>query len=246
MNKVLIVTGASKGIGAAIATRAAQQGYRVGVNYHRDADGARRVVAAIREAGGTALAIQGDVGSEADVREMFATAEGELGALYGVVNNAAITGPLGSFTDSEAVAIERLFRTNVHGLMHCCRFAIGAFRRAGNGGVIVNLSSAAATTGSPFEYVAYAASKAAVDAFTLGLAREVAAEGIRVCALAPGSTLTGIHALAGDPQRPARIAPQLPMRRLALPEEIAEPVLWLLSPAASYITGTTLRCAGGQ
>jgi NAD(P)-dependent dehydrogenase (short-subunit alcohol dehydrogenase family) len=246
MNKVLIVTGASKGIGAAIAKRAARDGYAVGVNYHQDERGARQVVATIREAGGTAIAIQADVGSVADVREMFAAAEGELGPLSALVNNAGITGLAGRFIDSDALAIERLFRTNVHGLMHCCRAAIAAFRRTGQGGVIVNLSSGAATTGSPGEYVHYAASKAAVEAFTNGLAREMAHERIRVCAVAPGSTLTTIHALAGDPGRPARVAPTIPMQRLAIPEEIAEPVLWLLSPAASYVTGTTLRCAGGS
>lgn len=147
--------------------------------------------------------------------------------------------------DADPATIEAVFRTNVYGTMHCCRAAIRTFRQNGTKGVIVNVSSIAAITGSPHEYVHYAASKAAVETFTLGLAREMAAEGIRVCAAAPGSTLTDIHAAAGEPNRPARVAPKIPMQRLATPEEIAEPILWLLSPAASYVTGTTLRCAGG-
>ena len=162
-----------------------------------------------------------------------------------LVNNAGITGRIAHFMDTGPATIEAVFRTNVYGTMHCCRAAIDAFRRNGTRGVIVNLSSVAASTGSPRDYVHYAASKAAVESFTLGLAREMAPEGIRVCAVAPGSTLTGIHAAAGEPGRPERVAPAIPMGRLATPDEIAAVVMWMLSPAASYVTGTTLRCAGG-
>jgi len=245
MENVLIVTGAGRGIGAAIARRAARDGYRVALNYRHDTPAAEALLADIRAAGGVAIAVRADVGDAAEVERMFARVEHELGPVTALVNNAGITGRLASFMDSDPDAIAAVFRTNVHGVMHCSRAAVRAFRERGAGGVIVNLSSIAALTGSPHEYVHYAASKAAVETFTLGLARELAPERIRVCAVAPGSTLTGIHAQAGEPERPARVAPKIPMGRLATPEEIAEPVLWLLSPAASYVTGATLRCAGG-
>ncbi|WP_306391324.1 SDR family oxidoreductase [Telluria beijingensis] len=248
MDNVLIVTGAGRGIGAAIARRAARDGYRVALNYLGDADSAGALSAEIRAAGGVAIALQADVGDSGQVDAMFAQVERELGPPTALVNNAGITGRLAGFMDSDPDTIAAVFRTNVHGTMHCSRAAVRAFRRTATNGtnrVIVNLSSIAAITGSPHEYVHYAASKAAVETFTLGLARELAPEGIRVCAVAPGSTLTGIHAQAGEPERPARIAPKIPMGRLATPEEIAEPVLWLLSPQAAYVTGATLRCAGG-
>lgn len=245
MKPVLIVTGAGRGIGAAVARQAAARGYAVAVNYQRDAQSAEALVREIAAAGGEALAIQADIGQAEEVERLFARVTGELGAPAALVNNAGITGRIGPFMDADPAAIEAVFRTNVHGTMHCSRAAVRAFRASGTRGVIVNLSSVGASTGSPGEYVHYAASKAAVEAFTLGLARELAPEGIRVCAVAPGSTLTDIHAAAGEPGRPARVAPKIPMQRLAAPEEIAEPVLWLLSPAASYVTGTTLRCGGG-
>lgn len=245
MDKVLIVTGAGRGIGAAIALRAAREGYAVAVNYQRDEAAAAGVVERIRAQGGTALAVRADVGDPAAVRAMFARVTLELGPLSALVNNAGITGRIGPFMDSDPATIDEVFRINVHGTMHCARAAVAAFRAAGTGGVIVNLSSVAAQTGSPGEYVHYAASKAAVEAFTLGLARELATEGIRVCGVAPGSTLTDIHAAAGEPERPARVAPRIPMQRLATPEEIAEPVVWMLSDAASYVTGATLRASGG-
>ncbi|HEY8608330.1 MAG TPA: SDR family oxidoreductase [Noviherbaspirillum sp.] len=245
MSKVLIITGAGRGIGAAIARQAVSQGYVVAVNYQRDAAAASALTQAIRKTGGTALAVQADVGNPAEVERMFALVETELGTLTGLVNNAGITGRLGSYLDADPAAVEQVMRTNVLGVMHCCRAAVRSFRRTATRGVIVNISSIAAATGSPHEYVHYAASKAAVETFTLGLGRELAAEGIRVCGVAPGSTLTDIHATAGEPDRPARVAPKIPMQRLATPDEIAAPVLWLLSPAASYVTGTTIRCAGG-
>jgi NAD(P)-dependent dehydrogenase (short-subunit alcohol dehydrogenase family) len=245
MAKVLIITGAGRGIGAAVARRAAAEGYAVAVNYQRDRLAAEALVASIREAGGKAMAVQADVGDETEVKRLFACVEEELGPPAALVNNAGITGRIRAFTETDHATIEAVFRTNVYGTMHCCRAAILSFRRSGTKGVIVNVSSQAATTGSPHEYVHYAASKAAVDAFTLGLARELAAEGIRVCGVAPGLTQTDIHAAAGEPGRVARITPRIPMQRAATPGEVAEPILWLLSPAASYFTGTTLRCTGG-
>lgn len=245
MSKVLIVTGAGRGIGAAIARQAAAEGYAVAVNYRNDEAAAQALVASIRDGGGQAAAIQADIAVEAEVARLFARAEAEFGPPAALVNNAGITGRIARFMDTSPATIEAVFRTNVYGTMHCCRAAVDAFRRNGARGVIVNLSSVAASTGSPREYVHYAASKAAVETFTLGLARELAPEGIRVCAVAPGSTLTDIHAAAGEPGRPERVAPAIPMGRLATPDEIAAAVAWLLSPAASYVTGATLRCAGG-
>jgi NAD(P)-dependent dehydrogenase (short-subunit alcohol dehydrogenase family) len=245
MSRVLIVTGASRGIGAAVAVRAARAGYAVAVNYQRDDAAAAGVVERIRAHGGTAMAVCADVGDLAAVQTMFTRVEDELGPLSALVNNAGITGRTGMFMNADPAMIDEVFRINVHGTMHCARAAVAAFRKAMNGGVIVNVSSVAAQTGSPGEYVHYAASKAAVEAFTLGLARELATEGIRVCGVSPGSTLTDIHATAGEPGRPARIAPRIPMQRLATPEEIAEPIVWMLSDAASYVTGATLHAAGG-
>jgi len=245
MSKVLIVTGAGRGIGAAIARLAATKGYALAVNYRSDEAAAEALAAGIRADGVQAVAIQADVALETEVDRLFARTEAELGPPAALVNNAGITGRIAPFMDTDPATIESVFRTNVYGTMHCCRAAIDAFRRSGTRGVIVNLSSVAASTRSPREYVHYAASKAAVETFTLGLAREMAPEGVRVCAVAPGSTLTGIHAAAGEPGRPERVAPMIPMGRLATPEEIAEAVLWMLSPAASYVSGTTLRCAGG-
>jgi len=245
MDKVVVVTGAGRGIGAAIARQAAQDGYAVAVNYRSDEAAAEALVAEIRTGGGRAGAIRADVAHENEVARLFAWVEAQLGAPAALVNNAGITGRIAPFMATDPATIEAVFRTNVYGTMHCCRAAVEVFRRNGTRGVIVNLSSVAASTGSPREYVHYAASKAAVETFTLGLARELAPEGIRVCAVAPGSTLTGIHAAAGEPERPQRVAPNIPLGRLATPDEIAQAVRWLLSPAASYVTGTTLRCAGG-
>ena len=243
--RVVLVTGGSKGIGAAISLLAAQRGYAVAINYRDDDAAAERVLQQIEANGGRGCLARGDVGDGDDVERMMTQTRVRLGGLHALVNSAGVTGPIGTFAQADPAMIEQVFRTNVFGLMHCCRAAVNLFKTAGTGGVIVNLSSIAATTGSANEYVHYAASKAAVDAFTLGLAREVALEGIRVCGVAPGSTLTGIHAKAGEPERPARVAPLIPLRRLAEPEEIAEAVLWMMSDAASYVTGSTLRCGGG-
>ena len=243
--RVVFVTGGSKGIGAAVSLLAAQRGYAVAISYRDDDAAAESVLRQIEADGGVACLVRGDVAEVDDVERMFTQAHARLGGLHALVNSAGITGPIGAFARAEPAMIEQVFRTNVFGLMHCCRAAVRLFKAAGTGGVIVNLSSIAATTGSANEYVHYAASKAAVDTFTLGLAKEVALDGIRVCGVAPGSTLTGIHAKAGEPDRPARVAPLIPMRRLAQPDEIAEAVMWMLSDAASYVTGSTLRCGGG-
>jgi len=243
--KTVLVTGGSRGIGAAVSKLAAARGYAVAINYLRDEDAAKSVAAEITSTGGTACVVKGDVAEESDVARIVETVESTLGPLYGLVNNAGITGRIGTFLSADPKVIEQVFRTNVLGMMHCCRAALRSFQQSGTAGVIVNVSSIAAVTGSPNEYAHYAASKSAVETFTLGLAREVASEKIRVCAVAPGSTLTGIHAAAGEPDRPARVAPKIPMGRLATPEEVAEPIVWLLSDAASYMTGTVVRCAGG-
>lgn len=245
VTNTVLITGASRGIGAATAIAAARDGYAVAVNYLKDQEAAQSVVQAILRQGGKAVAIQGDVGNPEDIPRIFELAEQRLGPLTALVNNSGITGPIGPFSKTTDATIERVFQVNVFGTMQCSRAALASFARHGAAGVIVNVSSVAARTGSPGEYVHYAASKAAVEAFTLGLAREVAATGVRVCAVAPGSTLTGIHAAAGEPDRPARIAPKIPLGRLAHPEEVAATIVWLLSPAASYITGTVVQCAGG-
>lgn len=241
----VLITGASRGIGAATALAAAREGYDVAVNYLSNETAAQQVVQAVQRRGRKAVAIQGDVGSYDDIRRLFDAAQEHLGPLAGLVNNSGITGPLGPFSRTTQTTIERVFQVNVLGLMQCSRLALENFQEHGTPGIIVNVSSVAARTGSPNEYIHYAASKAAVDTFTVGLAREVAASGIRVCGVSPGSTLTGIHAAAGEPDRPARVAPKIPLGRLAQPEEIAEAIVWLLSPAASYMTGTVVQCAGG-
>lgn len=241
----VLITGAGRGIGAATALAAAREGYDVAVNYLSNETAAQQVVQAVRRRGRKAVAIQGDVGSCDDIRRLFDSAQEHLGPLAALVNNSGITGPLGPFSRTTQTTIERVFQVNVLGLMQCSRLALENFQEYGTPGIIVNVSSVAARTGSPNEYIHYAASKAAVDTFTVGLAREVAASGIRVCGVSPGSTLTGIHAAAGEPDRPARVAPKIPLGRLAQPEEIAEAIVWLLSPAASYMTGTVVQCAGG-
>ncbi|HET8596515.1 MAG TPA: SDR family oxidoreductase [Castellaniella sp.] len=242
---ILLITGAGRGIGAATALAAARAGRDIVLNYTRNEAAVAAVAESIRAMGRQATIIRADVSRSDEVREMFQEIDARVGPLHGLINNAGITGPIGPFMDTRDEMIEQVFRVNVLGAMQCAREALAGFRRHGVRGVIVNVSSIAARTGSPGEYVHYAASKAAIEAFTLGLAKEVAAEGIRVCGLAPGSTLTDIHAAAGEPDRPARVAPRIPMGRLAEPAEIAEAIVWLASPAASYVTGTTLACAGG-
>ncbi|MCW8087522.1 SDR family NAD(P)-dependent oxidoreductase [Sabulicella glaciei] len=243
--RLIIVTGGSRGIGAAIATRLAREGYALAIGCRYPIE-ARQLLEGIEAEGGQALALPLDVVQEGEVARFFAAAEERLGPLHALVNNAGITGPLGRFVDLDATEMRRVTDVNLTGTMLCAREALRRFAvREVSGRSIVNISSVAAATGSPGEYVHYAATKAAVEAFTLGLAREVAGQGIRVNAVAPGTVRTGIHALAGDPGRPDRIAPRVPMGRVGEPAEIAEAAAWLVSDAASYATGAVLRVTGG-
>jgi NAD(P)-dependent dehydrogenase (short-subunit alcohol dehydrogenase family) len=247
--KVLIVTGGGRGIGAAIARKAAAQGYSVAVNYLRDRRRAEGVVHEITGAGGKAIAIAGDVSKAADVTRLFDETAKHLGPLTHVVNNAGITGRSGRLDASDEATIRACIDINVTGSILVAREACRRMARShgGRGGAIVNMSSGAASIGSPNEYVWYAASKGAIDSFTIGLAKEMAEDGIRVNAVAPGLIETEIHELsAGDAARMERIRPTIPMKRIGIADEVAEAVLFLLSDAASYTTGAVLRVAGGR
>jgi len=244
----LVITGASRGIGAATARLAGTRGFAVAVNYVRDQAAANAVVADIVSTGGRACAIQADVASEADIVRLFETAERSLGPIGALVNNAAITGGFCRVEAVTAAQLDELFRVNITGTILCSREAIRRMSSAhgGAGGAIVNISTLATRIGGSGEWVHYAASKGAIDTFTLGLAREVAAEGVRVNAVSPGLVETGLHAAAGEPDRPRRLAPGIPMKRPGTPSEIAEAIVWLLSPAASYVTGSILEVGGGR
>jgi NAD(P)-dependent dehydrogenase (short-subunit alcohol dehydrogenase family) len=244
----LIVTGASRGIGAAVATLAGERGYAVAVNFATGESEARKVVDAIVAAGGRAVAIGADVSREAQIIQMFQTAERELGPIKGLVNNAGITGGFARVEEVSSAAIANVLAVNVSGTILCSREGVRRMstRRGGSGGAIVNISSRAAHTGAPGEWVHYAASKGAIDSFTIGLAREVATEGIRVNAVAPGLVDTGLHAASGEPGRLQRLMGTIPMGRAGAPREVAEGVLWLLSSAASYTTGAILQIGGGR
>jgi NAD(P)-dependent dehydrogenase (short-subunit alcohol dehydrogenase family) len=244
----LIVTGGGRGIGAAICRAAARDGWPVVVNYGQSREAAERVAAGIVEAGGAAVAIGADVADEMAVLAMFDEAEARFDQVSGLVNNAGITGGFSLAGDVEIERVRRMLAVNVVGTILCCREAVRRMStaRGGNGGVIVNISSLVARTGGATEWVHYAASKGAVNSFTLGLAREVANEGIRVNAVSPGLIESDLHADNGEPGRPTRLAPSIPMQRSGDPEEIAEGVVWLLSPAASYVTGTILEIGGGR
>ena len=244
----VIITGGSRGIGAATALLAAQPGFAVAVNYATGKSEASEVVRQIQASGGKAAAIQADLGREEDIMRLFTEAEQQLGPLCGLVNNAGVTGGFARVEDVSAAMLERLLAVNVAGAILCAREAVKRMstEHGGKGGAIVNISSLAARTGSPGEWVHYAATKGAIDTFTLGLAREVAKEGIRVNAVAPGLVETGIHAANGEPGRLERLKPTIPMGRPGLPEEIAEAVVWLLSSASSYVTGSILEVGGGR
>jgi NAD(P)-dependent dehydrogenase (short-subunit alcohol dehydrogenase family) len=245
MAKTIIVTGAGRGIGAATARLAAKRGYAVCVNYLGRQDTAQAVVSDIHANGGRAIAVQADVSSQADVRRLFDEAERFLGPIQSLVNNAGVTGLIKPFHETDVETMRRVFDINVIGSMLCAQELVTRSIKRKTGGEIVNLSSVAATLGAAGEYIHYAASKAAIDAFTMGLAKEMAVHNIRVNAVAPGSTYTDIHATAGEPNRPERVKGRIPMGRLGDPAEIAEAIIWLLSDAASYATGAVLRVGGG-
>jgi NAD(P)-dependent dehydrogenase (short-subunit alcohol dehydrogenase family) len=247
-SQVLIVTGASRGIGAATAHLAAARGFRVCVNYLRQQRAAEDVVAAIRQKGGAAVAIQADVSSESEVVRLFDSAVSQLGPLTALVNNAGIVERQSRLDAIDAARLHRVFATNVVGSFLCAREAVRRMstKYGGQGGSIVNISSGASRVGSPNEYIDYAASKGAIDTLTLGLAKEVAEEKIRVNAVRPGFIYTEIHAQGGEPNRVDRVKSQVPMQRGGQPEEVANAVLWLLSEEASYVTGAILDVTGGR
>jgi NAD(P)-dependent dehydrogenase (short-subunit alcohol dehydrogenase family) len=248
MKKVIVITGASRGIGAATARLAAARGYAVCVNYLKNRAAADAVVAEIEAGGGRAIAVAADVAAEAQVVELFETVDRRLGTLTALVNNAGILETQMRVEDMDAARLTRVFAANVTSCFLCSREAVRRMssRRGGSGGAIVNVSSAAARLGSAGEYVDYAASKGAVDTLTIGLAREVATEGIRVNAVRPGFIYTDIHASGGEPGRVDRIKDTVPMKRGGQPEEVASAIMWLLSDEASYATGTFIDLAGGR
>ena len=247
--KVMLITGGSRGIGASTARLAAQRGYRVVVNYVSDRAAAEVLCEDIRIDGGMALAFQGDMGKLEDIERLFKQTILSFGAIDVVVNNAGVTGKSSRLDQAEPQVIADVIAINTTGAIYVAREAVKhmSTKNGGKGGVIVNISSAAALLGSPGEYVWYAASKGAIDSLTTGLAKEVAMEGVRVVSVTPGMTETEIHEKStGDVARVERIRPTIPMQRIGKPEEIAEAVLFLASDAASYITGTTIRVAGGR
>jgi NAD(P)-dependent dehydrogenase (short-subunit alcohol dehydrogenase family) len=244
---VLIITGGSRGIGAAVARQAARE-FAVAVNYLHGEKQAEELVVEINLAGGKAIAIQGDVSCEKEVIRMFEEVTRQLGAVHALVNNAGVTGHLGTLEELARESLERIFAVNVFGTILCSREAVRRMstRNGGTGGVIVNVSSRAGVLGGAGEWVHYAASKGAIDSFTVGLAREMADQGIRVNAVSPGLIDTELHASAGSPDRVARLAPAIPMKRAGTASEVAEGILWLLSPASSYVTGAILPVSGGR
>ncbi|UTD26911.1 SDR family oxidoreductase [Bradyrhizobium sp. WD16] len=246
-DRVAVITGGSRGIGRATALLAAKRGWRVLIGYASNAEAAQEVVSTITSAGGAAMATRCDVASEADILGLFKAADGfgELGAL---VNNAGVVDVSARVEDMSAARIARIMTVNVTGSMLCAREAVKRMstRHGGKGGVIVNLSSVAAKLGSPNTYVDYAASKAAIDTFTLGLGYEVAAEGIRVTAVRPGLIDTDIHASGGEPDRAFRLAKNVPMQRVGTADEIANAIVWLMSDDASYVTSSILDVSGGR
>lgn len=244
----VLVTGGSRGIGAAACALLAAQGHAVAVNYTRDAAAAEALVSRLRAAGAQALAIQADVADAAQVAALFERIDRELPRLSGLVNNAGVVDQPARVDEMDAARLQRMFAINVFGSFFCAREAVRRLstKHGGRGGAIVNLSSAAARLGSPGQYVDYAAAKGAIDTFTIGLAREVATEGVRVNAIRPGIIETEIHASGGLPDRVKQMAPLVPMQRAGSADEVAQAIVWLLSDAASYTTGAILDVSGGR
>lgn len=248
MSKTIVITGGSRGIGRATAVLCARRGWSVAIQYRANRQAADETVGLVEQAGGRALAVQGDVSSEADVMALFEAAQDRFGALHGVVNNAGIVAPAQDVADMSAQRLRAMFETNVLGAFLVAREAARRLStaRGGAGGSLVNVSSAAARLGAPHEYVDYAASKGAVDTMTLGLARELGREGVRVNAVRPGLIDTEIHASGGQPDRAQRLGAATPMGRSGTAAEVAETIVWLLSDAASYVTGALLDCSVGR
>ncbi|MCA1369034.1 SDR family oxidoreductase [Bradyrhizobium sp. BRP14] len=246
--RVLLVTGGSRGIGAAVSLAAASEGWQVAVNYASNRQAAEDVVRRVSDAGGTAIAVEGDVGTEGGVQAIFAAVDTAFGRLDGLVNNAGIVGPPQRIDEIPLERLERMFRVNVTGSIRCAAEAVKRMstRHGGRGGSIVNLSSVAAVLGAPGQYVDYSAAKGAIDSFTVGLAREIAGEGIRVNAVRPGIIDTDIHASGGLPDRAHDMAPSIPMQRPGTAGEVADAILYLLSDKATYVTGAILTVSGGR
>lgn len=244
--KSILITGGSRGIGRATALRVAREGWSVAINYLSDENAARETAAVVEQAGGRAMTIPGDVSIEADVIAMFDAAQANFGRLDGVVINAGIVAPPQPLAEMSADRLKRIFDTNVYGAYLCAREAARRMGQDGHGGSVVIMSSAAARLGSPFEYVDYAGSKAALDTLTIGLSKELGRSGVRVNAVRPGLIDTDIHASGGQPDRAHRLGRDTPIGRCGRPEEVAEAIAWLLSDAASYTTGSILDVAGGR